>query len=87
MTFALSQNYPNPFNPVTSITYEIAAAANVTLTVFDILGRQVRTIVNEREQAGVHTAHLDASGLASGVYLYRVTAGTFVATRQMVLVK
>jgi glucuronoarabinoxylan endo-1,4-beta-xylanase len=83
----LEQNYPNPFNPSTTITYELPRAFQVTLTVFDILGREVSVLVNERREAGVHEVKLDASELASGVYLYRLTAGSFVQTKKMLVVK
>ena len=83
----LEQNYPNPFNPSTTITYELPRAFQVTLTVFDILGREVSVLVNERREAGVYEVKLDASELASGVYLYRLTAGSFVQTKKMLVVK
>ncbi len=84
---ALAQNYPNPFNPSTTIRYELPAASQVRLSVFDMLGREVSVLVNERREAGVHEARFDGSGLASGVYLYRMQSGDFVQTRQLVLVR
>jgi len=85
--FRLHQNYPNPFNPATVISYELPTASDVTLEVFDMLGRRVALLVDESQSAGTHTAEFDASNLASGVYLYRITAGEFLQARQMVLVK
>ncbi len=85
--FALRQNYPNPFNPGTVITYDLATVADVKLTVLDILGREVATLVNEREAAGPHTVRFDASHLASGVYVYRLVAGNFMAIRKCILLR
>ena len=83
----LAQNYPNPFNPATVVGYQLPVASNVRLVVYDILGREVAVLVNEREGPGSYEARFDATGLASGVYLYRLTAGTFVQTRSMILVR
>jgi hypothetical protein len=85
--FALSQNYPNPFNPYTSIHYSIANAAFVTLKVYDLLGREAAVLVNEKRNAGSYEVRFDASGLASGVYLYRLHAGTFTLTKEMVVIR
>jgi hypothetical protein len=85
--FALSQNYPNPFNPSTTIKYELPQSSVVKLSVFDMLGREVSVLVDERRDAGVHEVKFDASGLASGVYLYRLQAGDFVQARKLVVVK
>ncbi|TNE68573.1 T9SS type A sorting domain-containing protein, partial [bacterium] len=85
--FALKQNYPNPFNPTTTITYDLSAIGHTKLELFDILGRKVSTLVNKVEQIGTHTVHLDAAGLASGVYLLRLTQGEKVAFRKMTLLK
>jgi hypothetical protein len=85
--FALNQNYPNPFNPVTVIRYELPEASAVKLQVFDMLGRVVATVVNERREAGIYEAVFNASGLSSGTYFYRLQAGTFVETKKMMLVK
>ncbi len=86
-TTALIGNYPNPFNPSTRIRYRVAAPAEVTLKVFDLLGRQVRTLVSGYQSAGEYTATFDATDLSSGIYLYRLEAGSVVQTRRMVLVK
>jgi hypothetical protein len=86
-TFELSQNYPNPFNPSTTIRYGLPSRSHVTLTVFNTLGQEVATIVQGEQEAGFHEAVFDASGLASGVYLYRMTAGSYVETRKLALVR
>lgn len=83
----LHQNYPNPFNPVTVISYQLPVNSDVTLEVYDMLGRRVALLVDDVMAAGLHEVTFDASNLASGVYLYRLTAGQEVQTRQMVLVK
>jgi hypothetical protein len=83
----LEQNYPNPFNPSTTINFELPKTSHVTLTVFDVLGRQVSVLVNERKEAGVHEVNFDASGLASGVYFYRLQAGDFVQSKKFLLLK
>ncbi|HEX9655930.1 MAG TPA: T9SS type A sorting domain-containing protein [Bacteroidota bacterium] len=85
--YSLSQNYPNPFNPSTTIKYQIPNSNFVSLQVFDILGREVRTLLNEQQIAGVHEVTFDANGLASGIYFYRLTAGSFVHTRKLVLLR
>jgi hypothetical protein len=85
--YLLSQNYPNPFNPSTTITYELPKASQVSLTVYDILGREVCVLVNEKKDAGVHEVKFDAAGLASGVYFYRMTAGTYVDTKKLLLIR
>ena len=86
-TFELSQNYPNPFNPTTRISFTIPATAMVQLKVYNVLGQEVATLVNETMTNGSHTVTFDASKLASGVYLYKITAGNFVSTKKMVLLK
>ena len=87
VAYELAQNYPNPFNPSTTIKYELPQRAHVVLTVFNMLGQQVAVLQNGEQQAGYHEAVFDASGLASGVYLYRLTAGSYVETRKLVLVR
>jgi photosystem II stability/assembly factor-like uncharacterized protein len=86
-TFSLHQNYPNPFNPTTEIQYDLPVADRVQLTVFDIVGREVALLVDEEQQPGFKTVQFNAQQLASGVYFYRLTAGTFVATKKMTIVK
>jgi hypothetical protein len=85
--FSLMQNYPNPFNPVTSISYSIAVKGFVTIKIYDILGREVNTIVNELRDAGTYEVMLDASRFASGVYFYTINSGSFTDTKKMLLVK
>jgi hypothetical protein len=83
--YLLAQNYPNPFNPSTTIKYELPKSSDVRLNVFDILGREVSVLVNERRDAGVHEVKFDATGLSSGVYFYRLRAGNFVRTKKLLL--
>jgi hypothetical protein len=85
--FGLSQNYPNPFNPTTQIEFAVPQESRVTVDVYTMLGEKVATVVDERMPAGYHTVRFDASQLASGLYLYRMTAGQFVMTRKMMLVR
>jgi hypothetical protein len=86
-TFQLYQNYPNPFNPSTEIAYELGTATRVTLAVYDILGREVATLVDGHQEVGQKTVTWNASGLASGVYVCRLQAGSFSAVRKLVLMK
>jgi hypothetical protein len=85
--YALAQNYPNPFNPATTISYQIRSDGWVTLRVYDVLGREVATLADGYQQAGSYTKTFDASRLSSGVYFYRLQAGSFVNTKKMVLAK
>jgi Concanavalin A-like lectin/glucanases superfamily/Secretion system C-terminal sorting domain len=85
--FALSQNYPNPFNPVTHFQFALPSATDMRLEIYNTLGQRVATLVDGRMEAGSHVASWDASAHASGVYLYRLTAGDFVETRKLVLLK
>jgi hypothetical protein len=94
-SFYLSQNYPNPFNPVTKIKYTIPSVTLrqaqsdilVTLKVYDILGREVATLVNEEKPAGEYEVEFNAANLPSGIYFYQINAGNFVETKKMVLLK
>ena len=83
----LHQNYPNPFNPTTVITYQLLTHAYTTLKVYDVLGREMATLVDGEQSAGVHTVSLDASRLSSGVFLYRLKVGNFSDVKKMILIK
>lgn len=85
--FALEQNYPNPFNPTTKINYSIKEKGNVELKIFDLLGSEIATLVNEEKAPGNYEVFFDASNLSSGVYLYTIKSGSFVQTRKMLLMK
>jgi len=85
--FSLMQNYPNPFNPSTTIQYSIAKPGNIKIVVYDISGREVETLVNEQTQAGTFEIKWDASEISSGVYFYKITAGEFIQTKKMLLIK
>ena len=85
--YRLAQNYPNPFNPDTRIRFDLPELAHVRLTVYDILGRPVRVLVSGERQPGVHNVSFDASGLASGTYIYEITSGSFVDRKKMMLIK
>lgn len=87
MNFLLRQNYPNPFNPTTKIDFQLPVQAFVSLKVYDILGRDVATLLNEQRQAGSHLVSWDASGFAGGVYLCRLCADGYVAARRMTLLR
>ena len=86
-SFELYQNYPNPFNPSTVISYQLPSNAFVVLKVFDVLGREVETLVDQRESAGNHSVTFNASSLPSGVYLYRLQAGVYHDTKKLLLLK
>lgn len=88
LEFRLSQNYPNPFNPSTNIEFRLGAASPVTIRIYDILGREVATVLDDQNfNSGSHTVRFDASALASGIYLYKLEAGAFSQTRKMTLIK
>jgi hypothetical protein len=85
--YVLEPNYPNPFNPTTSIRFSLPQAGSVTLRVFDMLGRQITTLVDDALPAGWHSVTWDAHGASSGIYLYHLQAGSFQASRRMTLIK
>jgi hypothetical protein len=85
--FYLGQNYPNPFNPSTNIKYSIPADGNVSLKVYDLLGKEVATLVNEPQQAGTFDVVFDGANLASGVYYYQLITGELTATKKLMLTK
>ena len=86
-SFVLEQNYPNPFNPSTVIVYKLPAYGSVSLKVYDMLGREVKSLVNEPQSPGSHSVTFNAGSLASGVYLYRLQAGSYTATKKLLLLK
>jgi len=86
-SFKLSQNYPNPFNPSTKIKFNLPSSNNVKLTIYDITGKEVTQLVNQELAAGVHTVDFNASNLASGTYIYRIQAGSYVQSKKMILLK
>ncbi len=81
------KNYPNPFNPLTEINWQLAAGGNVELTVYNLLGEKIRTLVQERQAPGMHSISFDAGGLSSGVYLYKLQVGNTFQVRKMVLAR
>ncbi len=85
--FNLNQNYPNPFNPSTSIKFELPEASFVNLTIYNVLGAEVATLVNEKLEPGTYTKNFNASKLTSGIYFYRLTAGNIVITKKMSILK
>jgi hypothetical protein len=85
--FALSQNFPNPFNPTTNINYQLPVESMVNITVYNMVGQKVATLVNEVKPAGVHIVNLDMSSFSSGSYIYRITADGFSSTKTMMLIK
>jgi hypothetical protein len=86
-SYSLEQNYPNPFNPSTTISYGLPNASNVSLKIYNILGEQVASLVNKVMPAGYQTVVFDASKLASGMYIYRLEAGSFVQVKKMMMLK
>ncbi|MDP2366422.1 MAG: T9SS type A sorting domain-containing protein [Ignavibacteria bacterium] len=89
--FSLSQNYPNPFNPSTKISWQSPVSGHQSLKVYDVLGDEVATLLNEEKAAGTYEVTFNAAaatgGLASGIYFYRLTAGNFIETKKMILLK
>ena len=92
VTFALHQNYPNPFNPITTLRYDLPSDALVTLSIYDMLGREITQLVNTTQQAGFKSVQWDATDsmgkpVSAGAYIYQIQAGEFVQTKKMVLLK
>jgi hypothetical protein len=85
--FSLAQNYPNPFNPSTLIKYQLPKAAFVMITVFDLLGKEVASLVNGNVEAGYHQAEFNGSDLSSGLYIYKIETDGFTDVKKMILVK
>jgi hypothetical protein len=86
-SFALMQNYPNPFNPSTAIGFQVTAYSHVRLSIYDLLGREVATLVNEVKAPGEHSVAWDARGMATGVYFYKLQAGNFAQTKKLLLLR
>jgi hypothetical protein len=85
--FYLEQNFPNPFNPSTRISFALPKTIIVELKIFNLLGQEVATLLNEEKAAGTYEVNFDASNLSSGIYLYKIQAGHFVETKKMILLK
>jgi hypothetical protein len=85
--FSLNQNFPNPFNPSTTISYQLSDEGFVSIKVYDVLGDEITTLVNEVKQSGIHEINFDASEISSGIYLYRMTVNNFTQTRKMILLR
>lgn len=85
--FYLSQNFPNPFNPVTKISYGVAKSANVSIKIYNLLGKEMVTLVNEYQQAGNYFVNFNSANLATGVYFYKIKAGDFTETRKMTVIR
>ena len=86
-SYELEQNYPNPFNPATIIKYSLPSESKVILKIYDMLGKEVTTLVNSIQTPGEHIVNFNASDLPSGIYLYNITAGNFTQTKKLVLLK
>jgi flagellar hook assembly protein FlgD len=83
----LAQNHPNPFNPKTIISYQLAGGSDVELSVYNLLGQKVATVVKQKQASGVYQVEWDASLYASGIYYYKIVAGEFRAVKKMILLK
>ena len=86
-SFSLSQNYPNPFNPSTKIKYSLPSASHVKLVIYDILGNQIKTLVDKNQEPGFYETKFDGKDLSSGVYIYQLKTDQFVSTKKMILTK
>lgn len=85
--FSLSQNYPNPFNPSTKIRFDIGSNGNVKLVIFDLLGRNIKTLLNEYRNAGSHEVTFNAADLPGGLYFYKISSGNYSEMKRMILLK
>ncbi|HSD64130.1 MAG TPA: T9SS type A sorting domain-containing protein [Ignavibacteriaceae bacterium] len=85
--FRLMQNYPNPFNPSTTISFTLPERSNITLKVYNITGKEIKTLINEEKEAGIYNINFDGEKLSSGIYFYEITAGKYSAVRKMILLK
>ena len=85
--YSISQNYPNPFNPTTKIKFGLPKAGFTRITVYDLLGRDIMTLINNELKAGYHEINIDAHNLPSGIYLYKIQSGDFTKTKKMILMK
>jgi len=85
--YSLYQNYPNPFNPITNIKFDIPKSSYVKLTIYDMLGKEVTTLVNEKLSTGSYKVNWDGSGYPSGVYFYKLVTGDFIDVKKMILLK
>ena len=86
-SFSLVQNYPNPFNPTTTINFTLPYSSNITLTIYNVLGEKITTLVDREFSAGVHSVEWNAIEFSSGIYFYRIEAGSFTKTNRMMLIK
>jgi len=86
-SYFLAQNYPNPFNPRTTIQYELSVAGEVHLSIYNLRGQKVMTLLSEKQRAGIHQVEWDASGFASGIYYYRIETADFVEAKKMIFVR
>jgi Secretion system C-terminal sorting domain len=85
--YSISQNYPNPFNPTTKIKFGLPKAGLTKLIIYDLLGREVQTLINKELETGYHEINFDAGNFTSGVYFYRIQSGDFIQTKKMILMK
>jgi len=85
--FNLAQNYPNPFNPSTTISFSVPVESFVTLSVYDLMGQEIVSLVKEVRQAGNYEINFDAAGLSSGTYIYKITAGNFIQSKKLMVLK
>ena len=85
--FKLYNNYPNPFNPSTKIKYQVPSISDVTIRIYDVLGNEIETLVNQEKTAGTYEVEFNSEGISSGIYLYKITAGDFTQTKKMILLK